>query len=141
MYKSILIPINIGSIDFYEEIFAIAKTLSNSDVTILHLIYVDEYVNVFGYDYAYVPLRSEPSNDLIVSLDQFADKIDHPRDKIKTVVRNGSVLKEVLNYSDKAEADLIIIGRGKPTWTSLFIGSLAVNLAQESKAPVLIIPS
>ena len=141
MYRSIIIPINIGSIDFYEEIFTVAKTLSNSTMTNLHLIYVDENVNVFGHDYAYIPLRSETNNDLIASLDKFADKIDYPRDKIKTVVRNGSVLNEILKYSDIVEADLIIIGRGKPTWTSIFIGSLAVNLAQESKISVLIIPS
>ena len=43
MYQSILFPIDIGSIDSYEENFAVAKALSNVSTTKWHLIYVDVY--------------------------------------------------------------------------------------------------
>ena len=43
MYQSILFPIDIGSIDSYEENFTVAKALSNASTTKWHLIYVDAY--------------------------------------------------------------------------------------------------
>jgi hypothetical protein len=42
MYQSILFPIDIGSIDSYEENFTVAKALSNATTTKWHLIYIEE---------------------------------------------------------------------------------------------------
>ena len=78
---------------------------------------------------------------LIESLDHFADKIDYPRNQIKTVVRSGAVMNEILKYAGQSSADLIIIGRGRPTWTSLFVGPLAANLAKDAAISVLVIPT
>ena len=141
MYKSILFPIDIGSIDSYENIFTAGKNLSNATTTKWHLIYIEEYSGNYNFDYPVPYLRSEPRQDLIESLDRFADNIDYPRDQIKTSVRSGAVMNEILAYAGKASADLIIIGRGRPTWTSLFVGPLAVNLAKEASMPVLVMPT
>ena len=53
MYQSILFPIDIGSIDSYEENFAVAKALSNVSTTKWHLIYVDVYLSghSYGFDF------------------------------------------------------------------------------------------
>jgi len=78
---------------------------------------------------------------MIETLDRFASKIDYPRNQIKTIVRSGAVMNEILKYAGQSSADLIIIGRGRPTWTSLFVGPLAVNLAKDSTISVLVIPN
>ena len=141
MYQSILFPIDIGSIDSYEENFTVAKALSNASTTKWHLIYVDAYSHGFSYEYPSVYLLDGPRKDLIESLDHFADKIDYPRNQIKTVVRSGAVMNEILKYAGQASADLIIFGRGRPTWTSLFVGPLAANLAKDAAISVLVIPT
>ena len=141
MYQSILFPIDIGSIDSYEENFAVAKNLSNATTTKWHLIYVEEYSQGFSYEYPILYLIDGPRKDLIETLDCFADKIDYPRNQIKTVVRSGAVMNEILKYAGQASADLIIIGRGRPTWTSLFVGPLAANLAKDAAISVLVIPT
>jgi nucleotide-binding universal stress UspA family protein len=51
------------------------------------------------------------------------------------------VMNEILKYAGQASADLIIIGRGRPTWTSLFVGPLAANLAKDAAISVLVIPT
>ena len=56
-------------------------------------------------------------------------------------VRSGAVMNEILKYAGKSSADLMIIGRGRPTWTSLFVGPLAANLAKEASMPVLVMPT
>ena len=141
MYQSILFPIDIGSIDSYEENFAVGKNLSNATTTKWHLIYVEEYSQGFSYEYLSVYLLDGPRKDLIETLDHFADKIDYPRNQIKTVVRSGAVMNEILKYAGQSSTDLIIIGRGRPTWTSLFVGPLAANLAKDASIPVLMIPT
>ena len=141
MYQSILFPIDIGSIDSYEENFAVAKNLSNATTTKWHLIYVEEYSQGFSYEYPILYLIDGPRKDLIETLDCFADKIDYPRNQIKTIVRSGAVMNEILKYAGQASADLIIIGRGRPTWTSLFVGPLAANLAKDAAISVLVIPT
>ena len=143
MYQSILFPIDIGSIDSYEENFTAAKALSNASTTKWHLIYVDVYsiVNSYGFDFPDLSFSAEPRKDMIETLDRFAGKIDYPRNQIKTVVRSGAVMNEILKYAGQSSADLIIIGRGRPTWTSLFVGPLAVNLAKDATISVLVIPT
>ena len=141
MYQSILFPIDIGSIDSYEENFAVAKNLSNATTTKWHLIYVEEYSQGFSYEYPILYLIDGPRKDLIETLDCFADKIDYPRNQIKTIVRSGAVMNEILKYAGQSSADLIIIGRGRPTWTSLFVGPLAANLAKDAAISVLVIPT
>jgi nucleotide-binding universal stress UspA family protein len=139
MYQSILFPIDIGSIDSYEENFAVGKNLSNATTTKWHLIYVEEYSQGFSYEYPILYLIDGPRKDLIETLDCFADKIDYPRNQIKTIVRSGAVMNEILKYAGQSSADLIIIGRGRPTWTSLFVGPLAANLAKDASIPVFMI--
>ena len=78
---------------------------------------------------------------MIETLDRFAGKIEYPRNQIKTIVRSGAVMNEILAYAGQSSADLIIIGRGRPTWTSLFVGPLAANLAKDSSIPLIVIPS
>ena len=143
MYQSILFPIDIGSIDLYEENFTVAKALSNASTTKWHLIYVDVYSSgySYGFDFPDLSLSAEPRKDMIETLDRFASKIDYPRNQIKTIVRSGAVMNEILKYAGQASADLIIIGRGRPTWTSLFVGPLAVNLAKDAAISVLVIPT
>jgi len=141
MYQSIIFPIDIGSIESYEENFAFAKVFSNPSITKWILIYVDEYSSGFNFDYPAPYLRPDPRKDLIQTLNRFADKIDYPRNQIETIVRSGVVMNEILNYASQASADLIIISRGWPTWTSLFFGPLAANLAKDASIPVLVIPT
>ena len=67
MYQSILFPIDIGSIDSYEENFAVAKSISNASTTKWHLMYVDAYSHGFSYEYPSVYLLDGPRKDLLDS--------------------------------------------------------------------------
>ena len=60
---------------------------------------------------------------------------------LNATIHSGAVMNEILKYAGQASADLIIIGRGRPTWTSLFVGPLAANLAKDAAISVLVIPT
>ena len=114
MYQSILFPIDIGSIDSYEENFTAAKALSNASTTKWHLIYVDVYssVNSYGFDFPDLSFSAEPRKDMIETLDRFASKIDYPRNQIKTIVRSGAVMNEILKYAGQGRVPLRGVASG-----------------------------
>ncbi|WP_261808042.1 universal stress protein [Paenibacillus sp. N3.4] len=55
-------------------------------------------------------------------------------------VRSGSITKEILDYADEINADLIIVGsRGLSSISEFVLGSVSHNIVQHAKLPVLVI--
>jgi len=141
MYKSILLPIDIAHIEHNKDNITAAMKFSDTPNTIWHLIYIETYTDILMPEYPGEAYNVISRNDFYERMNQFADTVPYPRDKIKIHIGHGSVMYEILAYANDTSIDLIIINQGRPRWSSFFVGSLASNLARETKIPLLIIPA
>ena len=68
--------------------------------------------------------------------DDVYDKVD-----IKYYIREGNTTDEILNFSDKFNIDLIVMGtNGKDSMADYILGSTSSNIVSKSQVPVLSIP-
>ncbi|MBN1697273.1 MAG: universal stress protein [Spirochaetales bacterium] len=58
------------------------------------------------------------------------------------VVEAGKVDEKILDYADKNDVDLIVIGRqGRSTSGTFLFGNITEKVARKSRCPVLIVPA
>jgi|SRR5665647_480818 len=59
---------------------------------------------------------------------------------VKSVIHEGNPADEIIDFAEKNEIDLIVMGtQGKTVIQSFLIGSVAENVVRHSKVPVLVV--
>ena len=77
------------------------------------------------------------ANQILVAAKKFVKSKDV---KVKTVLREGSVISEILKETEADKVDLIVIGsRGVGGITKLFLGSTSETIAKKTSCPILIV--
>lgn len=90
--------------------------------------------------------KDEVSDQIRIDLHQFAkdELADHPEDleRIASIeIHHGSVVAQVLEVSDRLEADMVVLGsHGKGRLKYAFLGSVAEKLLRKIHRPVLVVP-
>ena len=60
--------------------------------------------------------------------------------KVKTVMKEGKVADQIINYSKKEKFNLIIVGsKGLGSFSKFFLGSVSNKLANKSSCSILIV--
>lgn len=117
----------------------LAKLNHYSKLDILHIFNLPTYV--LGSSVVIPPIVIE--NNYLDYSEQVIGKIKEQIvdfSNIHIEVRSGSITKEVLNYADEIQADLIIVGsRGLSSIGEFVLGSVSHNVVQHAKIPVLVI--
>ncbi|OPH56346.1 hypothetical protein BC351_27995 [Paenibacillus ferrarius] len=117
----------------------LAKLNHFSKLDILHIFNLPTYV--IGSSVVIPPVVIE-TNYLDYS-EQVIGKIKEKITDFSNIhieVRSGAITKEILNYADEIQADLIIIGsRGLSGIGEFVLGSVSHNVVQHAKLPVLVI--
>jgi len=73
-------------------------------------------------------------------IDEARQHIAHLPLATATLLDGGPPAKVILDYADKSEFDLIIVGsRGLGTFKELMLGSVSHEIVQRAKMPVLVI--
>jgi nucleotide-binding universal stress UspA family protein len=91
--------------------------------------------------YADDPVRTEDARKLAqAETDEVLDRLGEPRPASVTVKAvHGFIVEEILNAGK--DADMIVVGsRGAGGFTRLMMGSVAAQVAQHARCPVLIVP-
>lgn len=61
---------------------------------------------------------------------------------VKTIIKHGSPVKEILDTADETKAGMIIMGsQGRGYVSDLFLGGVSLQVIRKSQIPVLIIPA
>lgn len=89
----------------------------------------------------HVEKKNEVNSDLNAFMQSITDQImaSCKVDKIDSVIVQGAVVNEILESSDKMQADLIIVGtHGRQGLERLLLGSVSQALLEQSRCPVLL---
>ena len=87
------------------------------------------------------PIAEYIREALAVMLRDMEKSFKKRRIPVKTVLRSGHPVEEILKEAEKSKADLIVIGsHGKSALKAAFLGSVTIGIIhKDSKVPVLVV--
>ncbi len=135
MYKSILVPVDIGHGDLGKMLMAKAIQLLDTGGKI-HLLYVLDEVP--AYIAAEIPDRvlSERKTEALAALQALASDANMVSE---ATVRTGSPSIGILGAAKDNGCDLIMIASHRPDLRDYFIGSTASKVVRHAECSVLIV--
>ncbi len=70
-------------------------------------------------------------------LDRMAEEVEC---KVKTIVRYGNPVREILKVADEEEVSLIVVGsHGRSNFEEVLLGSVSEELVRRARVPVLVV--
>jgi len=145
-FKNILVPID-GS-EFSIRALKYAITITNkfdSNLIVLHIVPSTIKYEFFNSEENLEP--NSPENLLLQSAYMEAQKwLDDIKEKLgakfitDVIIAKESVVKEIIEYSEREKIDLIVIGtRGRSGLKKLLLGSIASGVVTYANCPVIVI--
>lgn len=144
MYKrkisKILLPIDGSEASFKTAKYATALANEvNASITILHVVTIPQFPRYFTSVKRYYDAATKEA-------EQWFDMIRNLREsrnlqiKTKVIIGAISVVESIVDYADKENMDIIIIGtRGRSSFAKLLLGSVASGVVTHAKCPVLVV--
>lgn len=144
-FKNILVPIDGSEFSIRALKYAITITERfNSNLIALHIVPSSTRYDFFAREKDFEP--NSPVNQLLQSAYMEAQKwFDDIKEKMgvkfKTdvIIAKESIVKEIIEYSEREKIDLIIIGtRGRSGLKKLLLGSTASGVVTYANCPVIV---
>lgn len=139
MFKTILVPVDLGEIDASKPAIAKAVELARGAEGTLRLIYVRSIVPVTYMEFMPPTFDEEQQGESEKKLADIAASVELPAERVSAVVRLGSVYNEILDEAEKTGSDLIVIGSHRPTMATFLLGSNASTIVRHAKCSVLVV--
>lgn len=138
IFRSVLVPIDLGHEESWTRPVPIAATLAGTDAE-LHLMTVtpdlaSEYVS------QYFPPEQEETmrDDARRRLDELADTM-LPGRSVQRHVATGRVYETILRTADAVDADLIVIAAKRPDMSDFLLGPNAARVVRHAKQSVFVV--
>ena len=141
MYKSILVPIDLGETEAAQDALKSAVEIATVSNGKLRLISVQQMLPATYMDYVpqdYDDKQREWAKNEIASI---AKSLDIPQDRVTTTIRLGGTYPEILTEAEEWKADLIVIGSHRPAMSTYLLGSTAKSVVRHAKCSVLVVRS
>jgi nucleotide-binding universal stress UspA family protein len=121
--------------------------LHGADLSVVYVVNVDQYLQSLGlYRISYPdPIKKkieEAREEAQKWFTEISKNAEQKKLRIKTDVLDTplSVVASVVNYADRENADLIVIGtRGRSGLSKMLLGSVASGVVTYSPCPVLVV--
>ncbi len=139
MFKTILVPVDLGEVEAAKPAIDKAVELAGSSGGALRLIYVRAIVPVTYMEFMPPAFDEEQQGEAEAKLAEVAAGVSLPAERVSAVVRLGSVYAEVLDEAEKTGADLVVIGSHRPTMATYLLGSNASTIVRHAKCSVLVV--
>jgi nucleotide-binding universal stress UspA family protein len=139
MFKTILVPVDLGEAEAAKPAIDKAVELANSSGGALRLIYVRAIVPVTYMEFMPPAFDEEQQGTAEDKLADIAAGVALPDERVSAVVRLGSVYAEVLDEAEKTGADLIVVGSHRPTMATYLLGSNASTIVRHAQCSVLVV--
>lgn len=139
MFKTILVPIDLGEIGAAQPALDKAVELAAGGEGSIRLIYVRAIVPVTYMEFMPPAFDQEQQDEAESKLAKLAAQVKLPAERVSAVVRLGSVYNEVLDEAEKTGADLIVIGSHRPSMATYLLGSNAATIVRHAKCSVLVV--
>jgi nucleotide-binding universal stress UspA family protein len=139
MFKTILVPVDLGEVEAARPAIDKAVALANSSGGALRLIYVRAIVPVTYMEFMPPAFDEEQQGTAEDKLADVAASVALPAERVSAVVRLGSVYAEVLDEAEKTGTDLIVVGSHRPTMATYLLGSNASTIVRHARCSVLVV--
>lgn len=97
-----------------------------------------ESISAMGYDVDAEHYVRNIRNERNQILEQIIGTSGFPKERIRILISVGNPVDELLNITQKEQADLIVMGtKGRTNLTNILIGSVAEKIFRKSPVPVL----
>ena len=141
MFKTILVPVDLGEVEAARPAIDKAVELAKSADSTIRLIYVRPIVPVTYMEFMPPAFDEEQQGEAETKLAELAASVGLPSERVSAVVRLGSVYNDVLDEAEKTGADLIVIGSHRPTMATYLLGSNAATIVRHAGCSVLVVRS
>ena len=139
MFKTILVPVDLGEIEAAQPAIDKAVELATGAEGSIRLIYVRAIVPMTYMEFMPPAFDEEQQGDSEKKLAELAASVKLPAERVSAVVRLGSVYNEVLDEAEKTGADLVVIGSHRPPMATYLLGSNAATIVRHAKCSVLVV--
>ena len=141
MFKTILVPVDLGDVETARPAIERAVALAESGGGTLRLIHVRSLVPVTYMELIPPAFEADQQQEAETQLAEVAAAVPLPAEWVSAVVRLGSVYNEVLEEADKIGADLVVVGSHRPTMATYLLGSNAATIVRHAHCSVLVVRS
>ena len=137
MYKTVLVPIDLGQIEQGKSLVEIALKLAEplgGNLFILNVV-----PDIPGYVAAEIPdhFLKDAKNHAIKELEEIA-KNNGVGEQANIIVREGNIHNEILTTAEEMGADIIVMASHQPEFSVYLLGSTAARVVRHAKCSVLI---
>ncbi len=140
MYKNVLLPIDLNSIETQETAVEMAIQVAERFGAKLHVMAVIPSLGVgvvssfFPEDYEEKVLAAAETE-----LQKFLNQRIPEGIEVGHAVASGTIYKEVLDYAEEIEADLIVMASHRPELKDYLIGPNAARVVRHADCSVLVV--
>ena len=135
MYKSILIPVDLGNVDNISTLIEHARVYKDSDARVVVLNVVEDIPS-----WAAVEL---PRGSVDKSLQSAKDKLEALAGsadmEVEAEIRIGHPYKTILEAAEEMQAELIIVASHQPELQNYFLGSTAAKIVRHATCSVIVV--
>jgi nucleotide-binding universal stress UspA family protein len=139
MYKRILVPIDLSDVELAKPAIASAVMMANETNGIVRLINVLPTTPVMLTEYVPADFEVQQRAAAEEAIAIVARETGLPAERISTVVRQGSVDREILDEAQAMAADLIVMSSHRTGMRTYFLGSNAGHVVRYAACSVLVV--
>jgi len=140
MYKNIIVPIDLSYKQSIKAIFPPALNFVNAFGASLHLVHIiPDFGTKLVEDYLPKNWMSDQKEKYNNQLQDLVTKYVPEEIQAKCYVGRGAIYDEIINYSNKVNADLIIISAVRPQLRDYMLGPNASKIVRHSSVSVLVV--
>ena len=140
MYKSILLPVDLGDKSSWAKALPVAVTLAKQHGAKIHLLTVipDYGMSVVG---SFFPKDFEEKARSSSDAELNALLSEHIPEDIPTEahVERGAIYKEIMMAADKQDCDLIVIASHRPEMSDYLLGPNAARVVRHASQSVFVV--
>lgn len=143
MYDKILFPVDLANLDTQEQAWITALEFARNHDSELHVLTVVPFLPghlTEGYLMDGVEANAlKTAGEKLRALVEKLAHDEHPSKPIVTAVREGTIYKEILDYAERHENDLIIMASHRPELRDYLIGPNAARVVRHSMCSVMVV--
>ena len=139
MYKTILVPVDLGERATAQPALDRAVALATASGGTIRLITVRSIVPVTYMEFVPPSFDEGQQLEAEAALAEVAAGVPLPPERVSAVVRLGSIYNEILEEAEKTGADLIVVGSHRPTMATYLLGSNAATIVRHARCSVLVV--
>ncbi|MEM7171217.1 MAG: universal stress protein [Pseudomonadota bacterium] len=140
MYKSILLPVDLGNLDTQEKAAASAELVVTATGAELHLLAIVPDPGI-GFVTSFFPddFQEKALEQAMVHLKEYADQRFAGKSDLHVHVAHGTVYREIVSKAEECGVDLIVMGSHRPELEDYLISANTAWVSRHAGCSVMVV--